>query len=159
METLIANIDSFKDFLRPEIIWTLVGLALLLLELMLPGLIVFFFGMGAFVVALVSAFTPITLEWQLGIFIISSVAMLLCLRHLLKKVFMGTQTSINGMNENLSEYIGQQAVVKGQIAPGKKGKVEFHGTDWTAESEHTIEPGITVEIVGQNNIVLKVKPI
>ncbi len=159
METLIASMESFEDFLRPEIIWTLVGLGLLLLELMLPGLIVVFFGLGAFVVAIVSAFVPISLEWQLGIFIISSVAMLISLRHLAKKVFMGTQTSINGMSENLSEYIGQQAVVKEQIGPGKKGKVEYHGTDWSAESEHTIEPGTTVEIIGQDNIVLKVKPI
>ncbi|MHC4858277.1 MAG: hypothetical protein ACYTBY_11000 [Planctomycetota bacterium] len=39
--------DWIKDFMKPEFIWAMVGLILLLLEFALPGLIIFFFGVGA----------------------------------------------------------------------------------------------------------------
>ncbi len=39
--------DAIKDFLSPEVIWFLIGLVLLVLELLLPGLIVGFFGINA----------------------------------------------------------------------------------------------------------------
>ena len=51
--------DFIKDFLKPEVIWCLVGLVLLLLEFILPGLIIFFFGLGAWVVAAVCLFAGI----------------------------------------------------------------------------------------------------
>jgi len=45
--------DSIKEYLKPELIWFLAGLLLLLLEFAAPGLIVFFFGVGACIVAIV----------------------------------------------------------------------------------------------------------
>ena len=48
-------VDWIKDFMKPEIIWVLVGLLLLLMEFAVPGLIIFFFGLGAWVVGLAGA--------------------------------------------------------------------------------------------------------
>ena len=62
-----------KDFLTPEVIWFLVGLVLLVMEFMLPGLIIGFFGVGAWIVAIVCLMTDIGINAQLGIFIASSV--------------------------------------------------------------------------------------
>ena len=39
--------DAFKEFLKPELIWFLVGFAFFLLEFMLPGLVCAFFGVVA----------------------------------------------------------------------------------------------------------------
>jgi len=72
--------DSIKEYLKPELIWFLVGLLLLLLEFAAPGLIVFFFGLGACIVAVVCLLTDITLNTQLIIFIVSSFLFLLILR-------------------------------------------------------------------------------
>ena len=149
--------DFIKDLLRPEIIWTLVGLALMFLELMLPGLIVFFFGLGALIVAGICFFAEISLNWQLGIFIVSSLALLIVLRGLLKKIFMGHSSSAAGTEGNLSEFIGERAIVKQKITAQRPGKVEFHGSDWAATADGTIEEGASVEITGQDNITLKVK--
>ena len=38
--------ETLKDFLKPEIIWFLIGILLLIMELFVPGLIVMFFGLG-----------------------------------------------------------------------------------------------------------------
>ncbi len=45
--------DAIKEYLKPEIIWFLVGIALLIMEFAAPGLIIAFFGAGACIVAIV----------------------------------------------------------------------------------------------------------
>jgi membrane protein implicated in regulation of membrane protease activity len=149
--------DALKDFLRPEIIWFVVGLVLLLLELALPGLIVAFFGVGAWIVAIVCLVRDISLNTQLLIFIGSSILSLLLLRRWLKGIFMGHIVSKQDIRENLEEFVGKKAVVKEKIVPKAGGRVEFHGTDWAAEADVEVPEGAVVEIIGKDNITLKVK--
>ena len=149
--------DTIKEYLRPELIWFLVGLMLLLLEFAAPGLIVFFFGLGACIVAVVCLLTDITLNTQLIIFIVSSFLCLLVLRKWLKGVFLGHTTSKQDLTEDLEEFLGQRAVVKERILPKAGGKVEFHGTNWVAQADQEIPEGTVVEIIGKENITLKVK--
>jgi membrane protein implicated in regulation of membrane protease activity len=152
-----GQMDALKDFLKPEVIWFLIGLALLILEFVLPGLIIAFFGVGACVVAIICLLTDISLNTQLLIFIITSVLSLLCLRKWLKGIFLGHIVSKQDLKANLEEFIGQKAVVKEKIMPKAGGKVEFHGTGWQAEADEEIEEGTVVEIIGKDNITLKVK--
>lgn len=149
--------DSIKEFLKPEVIWFLAGLALLVLEFAMPGLVIFFFGVGAVVVAVVCLITPISLNVQLMIFIGASVLSLLLLRKWLKGVFLGHMPSKQDLTENLEEFIGQRAVVKEKIVPKVGGKVEFHGTNWEAWADEEIAEGTAVEIIGKDNITFKVK--
>ena len=149
--------DTIKDFLRPEIIWFLTGLVLLILEFILPGLIIAFFGVGAWIVAFVCLVTNISLNTQLIIFIISSVLSLLCLRKWLKGIFLGHTGSKQNLKENLDEFVGQKAVVKEKIMPKSGGKVEFHGTNWLAQADEEIAEGAMVQIISKDNITLKVK--
>jgi len=124
---------AIREYLRPELVWFLVGLGLLLLEFVMPGLIVFFFGLGACIVAMVCLVTEASINTQLMIFIGSSILSLLLLRSWLK------------------------GVVKEKIVPKLGGKVEFHGTNWAAQADEQIEAGTVVEIVAKDNITLKVK--
>ncbi len=149
--------DTLKDFLKPELIWFLVGLVLLIVEFVMPGLIIAFFGVGAWIVAIICLCIDIPLNAQLLIFIVTSVLSLLLLRKWLKGIFMGHVVSKQDIKENLEEFIGQRAVVKERIVPNGRGKVEFHGTDWTAEADEEIAEGTAVEIIGKDNITLKVK--
>jgi len=149
--------DTIKDFLQPEIIWFLVGLVLLIFEFILPGLIIAFFGVGAWIVALVCLITDIGINTQLIIFIIASVLSLLCLRKWLKGIFLGHTGSKQNLKENLDEFVGQRAVVKKKIVPKAGGKVEFHGTNWLAQADEEIAEGVMVEIISKDNITLKVK--
>ena len=45
------------------------------------------------------------------------------------------------------------------ITPKAGGKVEFHGTNWEAHADGDIAEGAVVEIIGKDNITLKVKAI
>ncbi|MHC4424961.1 MAG: NfeD family protein [Planctomycetota bacterium] len=152
--------DAIKDFLRPEIIWFLIGFVLLILEFAMPGLIVFFFAVGACIVAVVcllSTYVHGSINAQLVIFIVGSVLSLLCLRKWLKGIFIGHVKSKQDMTEDLKEFIGERAVVREKITPKAGGKVEFHGTNWAAEADEEIAEGTVVEIIGKENITLKVK--
>lgn len=149
--------DFIKDFIRPEIIWFLVGLVLLIMEFILPGLVIFFFGVGAWVVAIICLFTEIGINTQLIIFIVCSVLSLLVLRRWIKGVFLGHTDSRQDLKKNMDEFVGQRAIVKEKIVPKLGGKVEFHGTNWEAQAEQEIAEGVVVEIVGKDNLTLKVK--
>ena len=149
--------DAFKDFLKPELIWILLGVVLFAMEFGVPGLIVFFFGVGACVVGGICFFADISINTQLLLFIGISVGSLLVLRGWLKKTFIGYVVDKQDGSENLDEYLGERAVVKSAILKGALGKVEFHGTDWKAESDDELVEGAVVEIIGKDNLTLKVK--
>jgi membrane protein implicated in regulation of membrane protease activity len=151
--------DKIKEFLRPDLIWFLVGLVLLILEFALPGLIIFFFGVGAWIVALICLFMDIGINTQLIIFIICSILSLLILRRWLKGVFLGHSGMKQDLKKNLEEFVGQRAVVKEKIVPKIGGKVEFHGSNWEAHADEEISEGTVVEIVGKDNITLRVKAV
>ena len=156
MDEFLANL---KGFLKPEIIWALVGIVLLLLEFTMPGLIIAFFGAGALIVALVCLVTDVSLNIQLVIFIVSSILLLIFLRKWLKGIFTGNLGSEKGASGDLKEFVGERAVVKERITPELDGRVEFHGTSWKAQADEEIQKGTVVQITGQSNITLKVKPL
>jgi membrane protein implicated in regulation of membrane protease activity len=148
-----------KEFLKPELVWFLVGLVLLFSELMIPGLIVFFFGVGAWITALVCVWTDMTVNMQLGLFMVSSLLSLALLRSWLKGIFTGHVSGKQDLRQELSEFIGERAVVTQTITPKLAGKVELHGTNWVAEADHEIPEGAVVEVIGKRNITFKVKPV
>ena len=154
MEELLK---SLKAFLKPEVIWALVGIVLLLMEFTLPGLIIFFFGVGALVVALVCLLTDISINVQLLIFIVSSIVLLLVLRRWLKGIFMGHSESKQRAAENPSEFAGRKARVTVAITPQAGGRVELNGTTWKAVAEEEISEGSIVEVISKDNITLSVR--
>ena len=149
--------DWLKDFLKPELIWFLIGLLLMLAEFAIPGLVVLFFGIGAWITAGVCLAADVSLNVQLLIFIASSVLSLACLRSWLKGMFMGHVKGKQDLTQDLQEYVGERAVVTQAIGAKRPGKVELHGTNWTAEAEADIPEGAAVEIVAKDNLTLKVK--
>ncbi|MEN8217686.1 MAG: NfeD family protein [Pseudomonadota bacterium] len=139
------------------LVWFLVGLSLLILEALLPGLILFFFGFGAWLTALLIWWIPLHFSLQLWFFLFSSLILLFFLRRYLKAIFSGrTIINKNPDGEDFDGYIGETAVVKVALKPNQKGKVEFHGSLWTAEANEILVEETPVKIIGRNNITLKV---
>jgi membrane protein implicated in regulation of membrane protease activity len=150
---------SLHDFLRPELVWFLVGLLLLFVEMVVPGLIIAFFAFGGWVVAAVCLFKPLTLNQQLALFIMTSVLSLVLARSWLKNLFSGYVTSRQDTNVDLNDFVGQRAVVTKKITVKLPGKVEFHGAPWRAAADQEIDEGAVVEIVAKDNLTLKVKAV
>ena len=139
----------------PAVIWFLVGLGLLLLELILPGLVILFFGIGAWVTALVCAIADINLNWQIFIFLVASLLGLVLLRKYLKKRFFSKTDKET--QDQLEEFIGRKAKAVEEFKDGT-GKVEFKGTRWTARSNEPVSKGQWVTIQSKDSLTLNVKP-
>jgi len=149
--------DWIKDFLRPELIWFVVGIALLLFEFVLPGFIIAFFGAGAIVTAIVCMVTDISINWQLVIFIASSVVLLAGLRKWVKGIFVGHSAAAQDITEEMRDFVGERAKVVEKIVPKIGGKVELHGVNWNADAEEQIDQDEIVEVVRKDNLTLIVK--
>lgn len=142
-------------FMRPDLFWFLLGLLLLLLELVIPGFVIFFFGFGAWITSLVCLLSNPGLDLQLIIFSLSSVISLVLLRRMLTKKFFSTESS---SPDTLSdEFIGREAVALEDISSNTKGKVEFKGAPWSAIPDEDISKGQAVEITGKESINLIIK--
>ena len=127
-----------------------------MLELIIPGFVIIFFGAGAWVTALVCLLFYPGVNAQMATFTFSSVLLLLFLRRYLRKQFFSEDKSV--VETLADEFIGKTAIVESEIKRGFPGKVSFKGTSWTALSDETIEKGQLAEIIGKESINLIVKP-
>lgn len=148
------------DILRnPVLVWFVVGLVMFLIEMATPGLVMLFFGIGAWVVAVLVLTAGISLNAQLGIFLAVSVLSLVFFRKALTKVFHGHKTGEQDPGKDLNEFEGKRAVVTERIVPGSVGKVEFKGSTWSAQADEDIPAGTAVVILSKDNLTLMVKRI
>jgi membrane protein implicated in regulation of membrane protease activity len=146
------------DF-NPIIVWFLLGLILALLEFAVPGVILIFFGVGAWIVA-VSTYLGFTgsIESQVLLFSITSIVLLASLRRWIKGKFYGHVSDVQDPTQNLNEFIGKRVVVIKDIIPGKPGgKVEFKGATWSAVSDEHIKNGEWAIITEIDGITLNIK--
>ena len=144
---------------NPTIVWFLLGLILVFLEFAVPGVILIFFGVGAWVVAL-STYLRLTgsIESQVLLFTITSIVLLASFRRWIKDKFYGHVSDVQDLTQNLNEFIGKSVVVIKDVIPGKPGgKVEFKGAEWSAVSDEYIKNGEWAIITELNGLTLKIK--
>ena len=147
--------DLLSTFQSPTTLWVVVGLVLLILEFTVPGLILFFFGLGAILTGIVCIFAEISLNTQLLIFTLASIAMLISLRRCLRPVL---SSSRENSVPDIEEFIGAKAVVSQTVKGSHGGKVSFHGSEWKAIALETIPEGTDVIIQKRENLTLTVTP-
>jgi len=113
-------------------IWILLGLALLAVEIAIPGgIIMLFFGVSAMIVGvLVALGVGGPLWFQAVLFSVLSVVSLLTLRGPVLRRMKSTDSSA----DNVDSFAGEQAVLLSDIAPGAEGRAELRGTTWTVQN-------------------------
>lgn len=141
-----------------SLIWFIIGIIFLFSELIMPGFIIFFFGIGGLVTSLsVYLFDIESVIIQIIIFLASSMLSLALLRKFFSKLFKGKVGSDKLLHD---EFIGKKAMTIKEIKPNSlKGKVEFNGTQWDADSEFYIDKDTVVEITERRDLTLIVKPV
>jgi len=147
---------STSIFSRPELIWFIIGLVLFLLELVIPGFVIFFFGVGAWVTALLCLIAEPGINLQAIVFAVTSVLSLLLLRKMIQKKFFYSKDELSKEVED--EFTGREALALTDFAPGETGKVEFKGTTWKAESDASISKGQRIVINRKDSFKLIVEP-
>lgn len=146
----------FGSFLNGYAFWLLLGLALLISEFFVPGLVAVFFGLGALVVGLLTMFGVIdSLAAQLLCFALVSLAALFGLRRHCTRWLKGAVGGRAGHDLDSSGLLNQRVTVLTDFVDGI-GDVQLNGAKWDAESSDPLRAGDTAWVIGFSGIVLKV---
>ncbi len=140
-------------------IWMYIGAFLMLAELLLPGFVVFFFGLSAATVGLCRFVVgeSFTLTWQLASFSVFAILYLAVLRRMLKRLFSGdTEKSSLSFRQ---EFVGRLGRVVEAVNPPNPGRVLIGDAEWNAVADAPIEVGASVKVVGQDNLTMRVEKI
>lgn len=135
--------------------WVILGLALMGFEMITPGFVIMWFGVGALVAAL-AAYLGFSLTGQLLSFIFTTVLLLACSRSLAER-FRGKAKEVK---TNYNAMVGKEATVTQRIAAETGlGVVRVLGEEWSAlaETARDIPPGEKVEVVGVTGVRLVVR--
>lgn len=136
-----------------------IGAFLMLAELLLPGFVIFFFGLSAATVAMLRFMfgDSFSLMWQLAAFSFFAILYLALLRRLMKKIFAGNMET--SPMEFGQESVGRIGRVVEAIEPPKTGRVEIGDAEWTASADAPIAAGVDAKVVAQDNLTMRVKPL
>lgn len=144
-----------------SLLWFIGGVALMLLEFIVPGGIVFFLGLGATLVSvllyagLIDGWLQAFTTWFIG-----SLALLFGLRGVVQKI-VPAEVEKGKTDEDLDAY-NQAAVVAETIPANGQGRIEFRGSTWVARNYHAdqpVEKGNRVRLVFRDNLVWVVEPV
>lgn len=141
------------------LIWFLVGFFLTIMEFFVPGVILVFFGISAWIVALTTAIGLTgSSTSQLILFSVAAICLIALMRRWIRDKFIGHVSDVQNLEVNLDDFIGRKTVVTEDIQPGDAGgAVEFKGARWRAVSDRHIAQGETVRIVSRDGLTLKVE--
>ncbi|MCB1168808.1 MAG: NfeD family protein [Leptospiraceae bacterium] len=138
------------------VVWFILGLALIVLEPVVPGLVIIFLGFGALLTGVVVFFDLIPgLAGQVFFWLISSGLLIALLREQVRKIFPSLEKS-EGSDE--SEYLDREVEVISLVdGQSDRGRVRFMGTTWKARCENPSEQipsGSYAKIAGRDNLTL-----
>lgn len=142
------------DYLVDPWTWLISAMVLFILEAMIPGLYLLWFGCAAIVVGAAAFIIPMSLTTQIMLFVAASILSLFIGRR-----FAGYLTGGKGepdLNERSRHYVGRTFEVAEPIAGGH-GKIRVGDTVWSAEGPDAAA-GTQVRVTGSRGTVLLVEP-
>lgn len=140
--------------------WIWLGGVLVIAELLLPGLVVVFVGLGALTVALGMHLMYIeSIPQQLITWFASSTLYLFSLRQLVVRYYPSDTVKQN-IDED-KEVIGKMVKVTEKITPESEGRIAHGDITWQAkiEGDESAGEGDEVEVIRRENITWLVKKV
>lgn len=133
--------------MSPPLLWFLVGIGFFAAELMTPGLVLLFFGIGAWVAAS-AALIGVAINVQIGVFIVVSVIALVVLRRKVRGIFSGGDRNAGQGAESGASHpmLGRHGTVSQALVPGSVGEINIGGSFWRAQSEVPLDEGRAVVV-------------
>ena len=131
-----------------ENMWFLIGLGFFIAEFVLPSFILFFFGIGSWIVYILLNIFDLTANQQILVFIVSSVTSLLLFRNYFFKIFSGDQNSgADNYSDPLQNKSLNLAIVTKAIDEKGNGEIKFQGTFYKAQANENIAKGEQVQVI------------
>ena len=135
--------------------WFLLAVVLFVLEMMLPGVSLLWFGLAAVLVGFLALSTDLAWQWQVIAFaIISMMTVFWVRRYSRSDVAASDQPDLN---ERGQQYIGRVVMVAEPIENGR-GRVRVGDTVWAAEGPD-LPKGAHAKVMSTRGTVLVVEPV
>lgn len=137
--------------------WIVVGLILSLLELIVPGVYLIWFGFAAFVMSVVVYFTPLALTTQLIWFAVFSAIFALIGLYVYGYIFKKTKTptEYSHLNDSAAQYVGQTVTLAEDVVDNRT-KVKIGDGYWIAACEKPLKRGNNAKVIGVKDGVILV---
>ena len=133
--------------------WFILGVVLLALETLIPGVHFLWFGIAAIIVGVLALVTAVAWPWQVLAFGLLSVLTVFWVRKYARPdVVISDQPDLNVRGQ---QYIGRSLIVDEAIQNGR-GKVRVGDSLWAAEGPDT-PVGERVRVTGARGTVLVVE--
>lgn len=141
---------SFDPF---TLAWLILGALLMGAEVLVPGLVIIFFGAAAVLVGLAASLGLVTtLPGALALWMLTSGGLVFGARGGLKRLGPG-ETDRASTDEELDAF-GEVVQVVQTVGPDQVGRIRFRGTTWSAKTvEEQLEPGAAARIITRDNLV------
>lgn len=142
------------------IVWTILGVVLIVAEVFTPGFVLLWFGVGALAAALAGLIGITSLPLQFLIFALVSVALTAASRTIFVNYFSRERTG-SDLKTGVDALPGKVGtVVSSSQGALNEGAVKVYGSTWTAfpaEGEEPLEAGerVTVERVQGSSIYVR----
>ena len=137
-----------------QIIWTALLVGFVILEGVTVTLVSIWFCAGAVVALVVSLIWPNAIVPQVLVFLMVSIATLLALRPLTKKLVGDKKVATNA-----DANVGKIGQVIAEIQPARFGRVKLEGLDWTAKSDEVLPVGTWCRVEAIEGVKLVVTPV
>jgi len=135
--------------------WFLLAIVLFVLETMLPGVHLLWFGLAAVLVGFLALSTDMVWQWQVIAFgVISMITVIGVRRYARPEVVTSDQPDLN---ERAQQYVGRVVLVEDPIEGGR-GRVRVGDTVWVAEGPD-MPKGAHAKVMAARDTVLVVEPV
>jgi len=122
-------------------IWIIAGLVLTVLEMIVPGMVVIWFGIAGVVTGILAFFVH-NQYIQFGVFVVLSGLMVVFSQRIARGI---THPEPEPVGAN--RWVGVSGRVIADIKPPEFGRVKLHGEEWRATAACAIPAGGTVRVV------------
>ncbi|MEO0078104.1 MAG: NfeD family protein [candidate division WOR-3 bacterium] len=137
--------------LKP-IVWIVCGVILAALEILIPGLVIIWFGIAAVVTGIVAFFIP-NQYVQFGIFVFLSAALVLLAQRIARRI---TKPEPEPVGAN--RMLGAVGIVSQEIRPPEVGRIKVAGEEWRAEAKAALGVGTRVRVLRVDGTRVLVEP-
>lgn len=135
-----------------QIVWLVLMIVFIIAEAATATLVSIWFCAGALVSLLISLAAPTAYIAQIAAFLVVSGLMLLALRPMAQRLIGGRRVATNA-----DASIGKKGQVVVEIQPGRFGRVNLEGQEWTAKSDATLPVGSWVRVLAIEGVKLVVE--
>lgn len=126
--------------LKPAV-WIVAGLVLAALEMLVPGLVIIWFGVAAVVTGILAIFVRSPFI-QFGVFIVLSGLMVVFSQRIARRITHKEPEQVGA-----NRMVGVTGLVVQPIAPPELGRVKVNGDEWRAEAKVAIARGARVRVL------------